>query len=97
MAAPDSSHTARAYLDALQHQLVCHADWPVGRMLEAVFENGFFNCFINSIGMWSSGARKPVDETFRSESLIVASDLVELLAGVAHDFAGFADVGQIGS
>ena len=40
------------------------------------------------------GTGKPVDQAIGSVHLVVAADLVELLAGVAQDFAGLAHIGR---
>jgi hypothetical protein len=39
----------------------------------------------------------PPDQAVRAVSLEVAPDLVELLTGIAHHFAGFGHIGKFGS
>ena len=62
---------------------------------QAVLENGRFDLFADAVGVWSSRPGKLVDQPLRAEGLIVATDLIELLPGVAHDLAGLTDVLQI--
>ena len=51
--------------------------------------------FGDPVGMWTLGDGEPVDEAFGPVGLIVASDLVKLLARIAHDPAGLGDVAHL--
>ena len=43
-------------------------------------EDGGLDLLGNPVGMWPPGSRQPVDEPLCSVGLVVAADLVELLA-----------------
>ena len=51
--------------------------------------------FGDPVGMWTLGAREPVDEALCPVGLIVAPDLIELLARIAHDPARLGDVAHL--
>lgn len=59
-----------------------------------MLENSRFDLFADAIGVRSPRPGDLVDEPLGADGLIVATDLVELLSGVAHDLAGLADVLQ---
>lgn len=71
---------------------MCRAYGAVGRMLEAVVENGLFDLGSNPVGMWSRAAGQLIEQTDAAIGPVVAADLVKLLPAVAHHLAGFADV-----
>jgi hypothetical protein len=64
-------------------------------MGESVVEDRRLDLRCDAIGMRATGAGQPVDETIGAVGLEVAADLVELLAGVAHQLAGPGDVVEL--
>jgi hypothetical protein len=94
MPAPDSAHTAGTDLHALQRQLLRHAKRPMRGERQAVIQDRLFHGFIHAIGVRPLGAGQPVQQSIRAERLEIATDFVELLARVSHDFAGLAYVAE---
>jgi len=69
----------------------------LGRVLKTVVEENLLQYLGKSTKMRIAGAANLVEESFGAEGLEVSADLVELLAGIAHDLAGFGDVVEVGS
>ena len=61
-------------------------------MDEGVVEDRLLDLGRDPVGVRPLGAGQAVDQPF----LEVASNLVELLAGIAHHLAGAADIGEVG-
>jgi hypothetical protein len=59
-------------------------------------EDGLLDLGGNAVGMRATRARKAVHQTIGAIGLEVAADLVELLAAVTHELAGFGDVAEVG-
>jgi hypothetical protein len=97
VAAPDTPHPARRDLDAAQRQLVGDPHGAVAGMLQRVGQNRLLDLGRYPVGMRSPGAGQPVQQPLGTIGLEVAPDLVKLLARIAHDLAGLADVGQLAS
>lgn len=97
VACPDAADAARADLDALEGELLGHPQAPLGRVGQAVVEDSRFDRSLHPIGVRAFCSRKPVKQALGAVGLVVAADFVELLAGIAHDAAGFGDVLQIRS
>jgi len=83
-------------VDALQVRPLGHAEAAMGRELQAMSEDSFLDLVGDAVRVRPLGSRESVEQAFSSAGLVVAMDLIELLAGVAHDLAGFAAVAQLG-
>ena len=94
MTALNTANTAGADLDALQGQLLGDSKAALRGVIKAVSQYGFFNLFVDPVGMWPSRARQAIQKALGTIDLVVSSDFVKLLAGVSHDTAGFTDIGQ---
>jgi hypothetical protein len=94
VAAPHAPDTTGADLNALKGQLLSDTQAAVARMVEAVVQNGLFNRCLNPVGMSSLGTGQSIDQAIGTEHLVVAANFVKLLAGIAHDFASLAHIGQ---
>ena len=96
LALPDPAHAPSGYLKALQAQLLLDPQRTVAGMDECVVEHGLLDLGRDPVGMRSAWSGQPVDQPFGTIGLEVAADLVELLAGVTHQLAGAADIGEVG-
>lgn len=90
--APDPAHTAGAHVDPLQVQVLGDAQAALGRVGEAVVQNGLLDLVRHPVRVRALRAGQAVDQPVRPVGLVVAADLVELLTAVAGDLAGLADV-----
>ncbi len=59
-----------------------------------MLEHGLLDLGRYPVGMRAPGAGQPVDQPLGAIGLEVAPDLVKLLAGIAHQLAGPADIGK---
>ncbi len=59
---------------------------------EGVIEDGLFNLGSDPIGMSPFTAGEFVEQALGAIGLVVTANLIELLAAVADELAGFADV-----
>ena len=96
MALPDPADPSRGDLDALEPQFLLDADRAVAGMHQGVVEHGLLDLGRHPVGVRSLGAGQAVDQPLGAIGLEVASDLVELLARIAHHLAGAADIGEVG-
>lgn len=92
MTLPHATHTTRTDIDALQGQFLCDPQRAMGWSGEGVIEDGLFNLGRNPIRMSPFAARQFVEQALDTIGLVITADLVELLAAVADELAGFADV-----
>jgi hypothetical protein len=74
-------------LDASHREFVGNALAAVTRMLEAVIEDRLLDLVADAVGV-GPRAGEPADQAVGTEGLVVAADLVELLARVPHHLAG---------
>ena len=96
MPAPHAAHSARGDLHALERELLGDAQRAMGRMVEAMRQDGGLDLLGDPVGVRASGAGQPVDQPVRPVCLVVAPDLVELLTRVSHDPAGPGDIAHLG-
>lgn len=94
VALPDPAHAARRDLEAPKPQFLLDAQRAVAGMRQRMVEHGLLDLGRHPVGMRSPGAGQPVDQPLGAIGLEVATDLVELLARVAHHLAGLRDVGE---
>jgi len=69
----------------------------MGGVIQAVVQNYLLYWLFHAVGMRTFGAGKTVQEPIGAVELVVPADLIELLAGVAHNPAGFRDILQFSS
>ena len=79
MPRPDAADASRAHLVALEHKVLCDANWSVRWLLEAVVQDEVLELLREPIGMGALGPGYLVEESLRPIGLEVAADLVELL------------------
>jgi len=95
VALPDASDPAGRDLDALEAQLLLDPRAAVAGMIHRVVEDGLLDLSRNAVRVRPLRARKPVDEAVRPIGLEVAPDLVKLLARIADQLAGAANVRKL--
>ena len=69
----------------------------VARIVEAVLQYGLLHILRIPVGIWPLRVGQAVQQARGAQGLLVAVDLVELLAGIAHHPTGLADVSQFRS
>ena len=77
---PHAADPSGGDLHALERQLLGDPQGAVGGVIQGMGEDGGPHLLRDPVGMRPPGARQPVHETFRPVGLVVAPDLVELLA-----------------
>jgi hypothetical protein len=82
-------------LYALQAQFLLDSHRAMAGMNQRMVEYGLLDLGGDPVGVRSPRAGKAVDQPLGAISLEVASDLVKLLAGIAHHLAVAADVGEV--
>ena len=97
VALPHTTNAAGRDLQAAHTQLLFDSGGTVAGVFEGVVENGLFDFCGDAVGMGAAGAGHAVDEAVGAKGLEVAADLVELLAGIAGQFAGSGNVIEVGS
>ena len=95
VAAPHAAHPARRHLDAGQRQFAGDPQGAVTGVGQAVVEDGLLDVLADPLGMRVAGTGDPVEQAVGTVGLEVAPDLIELLAAVADDAAGFTDVAKL--
>jgi hypothetical protein len=64
-------------------------------MGKRVIEDGLLDLGRDPVGVRPLGAGQAINEPVSTVGLVIAADLVELLAAIAHQLAGAADVFQV--
>jgi hypothetical protein len=95
VAAPHAAHPARRHLNAGQRQFVGDPQGAVAGMGQAMVEDRLLDVLADPIGVRVAGTGDPVEQAIGTVGLEVAPDLIELLAAVADDAAGPADVAEL--
>lgn len=88
VALPHPANAAGGDLQPLQAQFPLDAWGAVAGMVEGVGEHRRLNLGRHPVGVRTSRAGQTIDQAIGAISLEVASDLVELLPGIAHHLAG---------
>ncbi len=89
---PHTTHTARTDVDALQRQFLRDPQRAMGRPGEGGIKDGLLNLGSDPVGMSPFAAGQFVEQTLGAIGLVITANFVELLAAVADELAGFADV-----
>ncbi len=89
---PHATHTARTDVDALQSLFLRDPQRAMGWSGERVIEDGLLNLGSDPVGMSAFTAGEFVEQALGAIGLVVTANLVELLAAVADELAGFSDV-----
>lgn len=67
----------------------------VARMQERVVDDSLFDLGPSPVRVRPIGAGQAVDKAFGDIGLVIAPDLVELLAGIANQLTSAADIGEV--
>ena len=92
---PDSANASCGDVDLPEGELLGHAEATVGGELQNVLQDGVFGGFGDAVWVRIARPRESIEKTFGAVGLEIATNLVELLPGVSHDFAGFGNVVEI--
>lgn len=95
VAAPHVVHPGRRDLDAGHRQLAGDPQSAVAGMGQAMVEDRLLDVLADPVGMRVARAGDPVEKAVDPVGLEVAPNLVELLAAVADDAAGRADIAKL--
>lgn len=95
VAAPDAVYATRTDGDAFEVEVLSDAQAALGRVLETMLEDGLLNLVWDQVRVRSLRFGHAVDQPIGAVGLVVAADLIELLAAVAGELAGLADAAEI--
>lgn len=92
MPLPYATHPAGTDVDTLQSQFLGDPQRAMSWSGEGVIEDGLFNLGSDPIGMSTFTAGQFIEQSLGAIGLVITANFVELLAAIANELAGFADV-----